>query len=153
MQYTCSKTGDEVSIYAARQGMRACNNNKTCVTPPYISFIMGYACYSCCMPSSPVLLHIYCTCFSALSSLCILQHFNVHTHWHWIEILPVWLIFCQHIVRDWSTPYYTSRNSGCLSKGSSIARKFIHKNKPYFQWTGINPTLTHISFNTYQMSM
>ena len=23
----CSKTGDEGSIYAARQGMRACNNN------------------------------------------------------------------------------------------------------------------------------
>ena len=23
----CSKTGDERSIYAARQGMRACNNN------------------------------------------------------------------------------------------------------------------------------
>ena len=26
MQYICSKTGDEGSIYAARQGMRACNN-------------------------------------------------------------------------------------------------------------------------------
>ena len=27
MQYICSKTGDEGNIYAARQGMRACNNN------------------------------------------------------------------------------------------------------------------------------
>ena len=26
MQYICSKTWDEGSIYAARQGMRACNN-------------------------------------------------------------------------------------------------------------------------------
>ena len=26
MQYIYSKTGDEGSIYAARQGMRACNN-------------------------------------------------------------------------------------------------------------------------------
>ena len=25
--FICSKTGDEGSIYAARQGMRACNNN------------------------------------------------------------------------------------------------------------------------------
>ena len=25
--YICSKTGDEGRIYAARQGMRACNNN------------------------------------------------------------------------------------------------------------------------------
>ena len=27
VQYICSKTGDEGNIYAARQGMRACNNN------------------------------------------------------------------------------------------------------------------------------
>ena len=27
MQYICSKTGDEGTIYAARQEMRACNNN------------------------------------------------------------------------------------------------------------------------------
>ena len=27
VQYMCSKTGDEGNIYAARQGMRACNNN------------------------------------------------------------------------------------------------------------------------------
>ena len=26
VQYICSKTGDEGSIYAARQGMRVCNN-------------------------------------------------------------------------------------------------------------------------------
>ena len=32
----CSKTGDEGSIYAARQGMRACNNNNM-RNPIYIS--------------------------------------------------------------------------------------------------------------------
>ena len=26
-QYICSKTGEDGSIYAARQGMRACNTN------------------------------------------------------------------------------------------------------------------------------
>ena len=30
MQYIYSKTGDEGSIYAARQGMRACNNTNMC---------------------------------------------------------------------------------------------------------------------------
>ena len=56
MQYICSKTGDEGSIYAAKQGMRACNNSN-----PIIKDVgRGYACYYCCMPSSPVLLHIYC---------------------------------------------------------------------------------------------
>ena len=29
-QYICSKTGDEGSIYAARQGTRARNNNNMC---------------------------------------------------------------------------------------------------------------------------
>ena len=28
VQYICSKTGDGGGMYAARQGMRACNNNK-----------------------------------------------------------------------------------------------------------------------------
>ena len=32
-------------------------------TTPPTSLLWGYACYYCCMPSSPVLLHIYCTCF------------------------------------------------------------------------------------------
>ena len=39
MQYIGSKTGDDGSIYAARQGR-------------------VYACYYCCMPSSPVMLYI-----------------------------------------------------------------------------------------------
>ena len=39
MQYMYSKTGDEGSIYAARQGMRACNNNN--MRNPPTSFIMG----------------------------------------------------------------------------------------------------------------
>ena len=53
MQYICSKTEDEGNIYAARQEMRACNNNN--MRNPSL---WGYACYYCCMPSSPVLLHI-----------------------------------------------------------------------------------------------
>ena len=70
--YVCSKTGDEGSIYAARQGMRACNNNNMCNPPT--SFIMGlrmllllHALILCLaayiLPSPPVLLYIYCTCF------------------------------------------------------------------------------------------
>ena len=50
----------------------------------------GYACYYCCMPSSPVL-HIYCTCFSTFWHChpYILQHFsgNVFTplfHWFFV---------------------------------------------------------------------
>ena len=69
MQYIFSNTGDEGSIYAARQGMRACNNNN--MRNPYYGVthviivacphsLWGYACYYCCMPSFPVLLHIYC---------------------------------------------------------------------------------------------
>ena len=54
----------------------------TCVTPPYISFIMGLHFIIVAWPHpSPVLLHIYCTCFSTFS-YChpyILQHFNVFT--------------------------------------------------------------------------
>ena len=64
--------GDEGSIYAARQGMRACNNNNMRNTPT--SFIMAlhmlvllHALIPCLaayiLPSSPVLLYIYCTCF------------------------------------------------------------------------------------------
>ena len=32
--------------------------------PSLHPLVSGYACYYCCIPSSPVLLHIYCTCFS-----------------------------------------------------------------------------------------
>ena len=83
MQYICSKTGDEGSIYAVRQGMRACNNNNMC-NPSLRLFYYGVthvtivACphplqLSCCiytalvpclvantLPPSPVSLHIYC---------------------------------------------------------------------------------------------
>ena len=72
MQYMYSKTGDEGSIYAARQGMRACNN--TNMRNPIIKDVGGlrmllllHALISCLaayiLPSSPVLLYIYCTCF------------------------------------------------------------------------------------------
>ena len=46
MQYNiiCSKTGDD-------------NNN---MRNPSLLLLWGYARYYCCMPSSPVLLHIYC---------------------------------------------------------------------------------------------
>ena len=46
MQYICSKTGDEGNIYAARQEMRACNNNN--MRNPIIDVGRGYACYYCC---------------------------------------------------------------------------------------------------------
>ena len=69
MQYMCSKTGYEGSIYAARQGMRACNN--TNIHNPTIKdegglrmLVLLHALIPCLaayiLPSSPVLLHIYC---------------------------------------------------------------------------------------------
>ena len=61
MQYICRKTGDEGSIYAARQGMKACNNNN--MRNPSLHLYYGVTRYYCCIllviPSSPVLLHIY----------------------------------------------------------------------------------------------
>ena len=99
MQYICGKTGDEGNIYAARQGMRACNNNNM-RNPSLHLFYCGVthviivACphsLSCCiyialipclaayiLPSSPILPHIYCTCFSTFWHChpYILQHFN-----------------------------------------------------------------------------
>ena len=62
MQYICcSKTGDEGNIYAARQEMRACNNNNM-RNPKLKDVGWGYACY-CCMPSSPEL-----SCYMALAT-------------------------------------------------------------------------------------
>ena len=55
MQYIYSKTGDEGSIYAARQGMRACNNNNR--RNPPTSFIMGLRML--------VLLHALIPCLAA----------------------------------------------------------------------------------------
>ena len=91
-QYICS-------MYAARQGMRAlraCDNNNMC--KPIIrgvTHVIIVACphlLSCCiyiLPSSPVLLHIYCTCFSTFWHCYpyILQHFNgnVFTHFSYKE--------------------------------------------------------------------
>ena len=73
--YICSKTEHEGSIYAARQGMRACNNNNM-RNPSYISFIMGLRmllllhalipCLAYILPSSPVLLHMYTVVVSLL---------------------------------------------------------------------------------------
>ena len=45
-------------IYAATQGMRAYNNNKM-RKPSLHPLVLGYA-YYCCMPSSPMLLHMKC---------------------------------------------------------------------------------------------
>ena len=80
MQYMYSKTGDEGSIYAARQGMRACNN--TNMRNPPTSFIMGlrmlvllHALIPCLaayiLPSSRLAVHILhlFSYFLALSSL------------------------------------------------------------------------------------
>ena len=62
------------------RGMRACNNNKMRNPSLHLfllhALIPSLAKYT--LPSSPVLLHIYCTCFSTFW-LChpyILQHFN-----------------------------------------------------------------------------
>ena len=55
MQYICSKTGDEGSIYVARQGMRACNN--TNMRNPIIKDVGGL-----CML---VLLHALIPCLAA----------------------------------------------------------------------------------------
>ena len=96
--YICSKTGDEGNIYAAKQGMRACNNNNTSssIIIPYISYYwVTHIIFACphptyILPSSPVLLNINCphplSCciYTALVSLLfdtvipmyILQHFN-----------------------------------------------------------------------------
>ena len=68
---------EDRGIYAAKQGMRACNNNNM-RNPSLHPLILGYACYYCCMPSFPVLLHIYCTCFSTFWHCrpYIFQHFS-----------------------------------------------------------------------------
>ena len=67
-QYICSKTGDEGSIYAARQGMKAIYMQQdrgwgdatiiTCVTPPYISFIMGLRMFVACPHLLSCCIHI-----------------------------------------------------------------------------------------------
>ena len=76
--YICSKTGDEGNIYTATQGMRACNNNNM-HNPSLHPSVSGY---DCCMPSSPVLLHIYCTCFSTFWHChpYIFQHFILYLY-------------------------------------------------------------------------
>ena len=45
VQYICSKTGDEGSIYAAKQGMRACNNNN--MRNPINKRDVGRGCMPC----------------------------------------------------------------------------------------------------------
>ena len=71
MQYICRRRG-KGSIYAARHGLRACI---TCVTPPYISLIMGLRMLLLLHGHIPCLaayiLHLFLY-FLALSS----QHFN-----------------------------------------------------------------------------
>ena len=77
-----------VYTYVARQGMRACNNNNM-RNPSLHPLISGYACYYCCMPSIPVLLHIYCTCFS--------------TFWHchpYILLLYTFISILSHLKED-----------------------------------------------------
>ena len=86
------------AVYAARQGMRACNNNNM-HNPPYISFIMGlgmllllhalipcraaYILPSSILPSSSVLLHLYCTCFSTF------WHYHPYIHFNGNVLLPL----------------------------------------------------------------
>ena len=86
MEYIGKKTGDEGSIYAARQEMREDNNNNM-RNASYFSFIMGlrmllllHALIPCLaayiLPSSLVLLHLYCTCFSTFWNCHPYIHFN-----------------------------------------------------------------------------
>ena len=101
---------------AVRQGMMAFNNSNICnpiirdvgrgYVHVYVNVII-VACphpLSCCihttlipsccihMPSSPVLLHVYCTCFSSLWHChpYILQHFNGNVFtplFHWFFVV------------------------------------------------------------------
>ena len=72
--------------------MRACNNNNMRNSSLHL-LILCYACDYCCMPSSPVLLHVYCTCFSNFwltffNISCLLWYidiyntdiYNLHVH-------------------------------------------------------------------------
>ena len=94
----------------------------TCVTPPYISFIMGlrmlfllHACLAAyILPSSPVLLHIlYCTCFSTFWHCHphILQHFNGNV----FTLLFHWFF----LYRNYLMPYYVS-----IKANSSTVQEF-----------------------------
>ena len=69
MQCICSKTVDE--------GIQ--HNNNICNDMlPQRDAGRGYACYYCCIPSSsPVLLHIHCTCFSTFWYCYPYTSFNI----------------------------------------------------------------------------
>ena len=56
-------------MYAATQGLRACNNHNPSLHP----LISGYGCYYCCMPSSPV---AYILLSFALRMLLLLHALN-----------------------------------------------------------------------------
>ena len=98
MQYICSKTGDEGSIYAARQGMRACNNNN--MRNPIISreglrmLLLLHALIPCLaayiLPSSPVLC-IYTALVSLLFGTLIPTSFNILMK---MFLLPCFTGFC-----------------------------------------------------------
>ena len=83
MQYICSKTGDEGSVYAATQGMRACNNNNMRNPSLHFFYYGSYACNlipcfaSYILPSSPVLLHIYTASVSLLFGTVIPTSFKI----------------------------------------------------------------------------
>ena len=66
MQYMYSKTGDEGSIYAARQGMRACNN--TNMHNPIIKDVGGLRMlllfiYIYIIALATVIFHMFCLCY------------------------------------------------------------------------------------------
>ena len=81
-----------------RGGIRACNNNNMrnprCREGLHVLLLL-HALISCLaaymLPSSPVLLHIYCTCFSTFWHChpYILQHFNGNVFtplFHWFFV-------------------------------------------------------------------
>ena len=100
--------------------MRACNNNMH--NPIIIDVGRGYACYYYCMPSSLVLLHIYCPCFPTFWHChpYILQHFNGNVftplfHWFFVVYsLATTILFCvckPHPFRcSWSCETHVGNN-------------------------------------------
>ena len=54
MQYISSKTGDEGNIYAAKQGMRACNNSNMSSPDHQVETLwLELCCFACVIRPQP----------------------------------------------------------------------------------------------------
>ena len=78
MQYIYSKTGDEGSIYATRQGTRACNNNNMC-NPSLHLFYYGvtHASIVACPHPLSCCIHVYTALVSLLFGTIIPTAFDI----------------------------------------------------------------------------